>query len=66
MDEVKNHEIKTIINVPMDKRSKKSNLKQLTADTKKLTTELELQDINTKVDTKKIESIELYKNGRTK
>jgi peptidoglycan hydrolase CwlO-like protein len=60
LDEVKNHEIKTIINVPLDKRSKKSELKKLTADKKKLTKELEIQHINTKVDSKKIESIELY------
>lgn len=61
LDDVKNHEVKTIINVPMDKRSKKSNLDKLMLDTKRLTAEVELQDINTKVAAKKIESIELYK-----
>jgi len=62
LDEVKNHEIKTMINVPLDKRSKKSELKKLTTDKKKLAKELEIQHINTKVDSKKIESIELYSN----
>ena len=61
LEDVKNHEVKTIINVPMDKRSKKSNLDKLMLDTKRLTAEVELQDINTKVAAKKIESIELYK-----
>lgn len=60
LEEVKNHEVKTIINVPLDKRSKKSEIKKLTADKKKLAKELEIQHINTKVDSKKIESIELY------
>lgn len=60
LESVKNHEIKTLINVPIDKRSKKSDLKKLTTDKKKLTKELEIQHINTKVDSKKIDSIELY------
>ncbi|MBW6452017.1 MAG: hypothetical protein K0B02_04805 [DPANN group archaeon] len=60
LDEVKNHELKTIINVPMDKRSKKSNLEKLIIDTKRLTGEVEPQDINTKQTAKKIESIDLY------
>jgi len=60
LDEVKNHELKTIINVPMDKRSKKNDLKKLKTDKKKLTKELEIQHINTKVGAKKLESIELY------
>jgi len=60
LESVKNHEIKTIINVPMDKRSKKSDLKKLKTDKKKLAKELEIQHINTKVDAKKIDSIELY------
>lgn len=60
LDEVKNHEVKTIINVPMDKRSKKNDLKKLKTDKKKLTKELEIQHINTKKGAKKLDSIELY------
>ena len=60
LDEVKNHEVKTIINVPMDKRSKKNDLKKLKTDKNKLTKELEIQHINTKVGAKKLDSIELY------
>ncbi len=63
LEEVKNHELKTIVNVPLDKRSKKSELKKLTADKKKLAKELEIQHINTKVDSKTIDSIELYSKG---
>ena len=65
LEEVKNHEVKTIINVPLDKRSKKSDLKKLKTDKRKLAKELEIQHINTKVDAKKIESIKLYsKRGK--
>lgn len=60
LEEVKNHEIKSIVNVPIDKRSKKSELKRLESDKNKLSKELEIQHINTKVDRDKIESIELY------
>jgi hypothetical protein len=60
LDEVKNHEVKTIINVPMDKRSKKNDLEKLKTDKKKLTKELQIQHINTKVGAKKIDSIDLY------
>lgn len=60
LDEVKNHELKSKINVPLDKRFKKSEIKKLESDTKKMSKELEIQHINTKVDSKKIDDIELY------
>lgn len=60
IEEVKNHELNTNVNVPQDKRTKKSELKKLSADKKKLTKELEIYNINTKIDSKQIESIELY------
>jgi hypothetical protein len=52
LEEVKTHEVKTLINVPMDKRSKKSNLKKIISDKELLTKEIELLNIDTKIDTK--------------
>lgn len=60
LEEVKNHEVKTIINVPMDKRSKKTNLDKLKTDKNKLAKELQIQHINTKNGIENIEKINLY------
>lgn len=51
-EEVKSHEVKTLINVPMDKRSKKSNLKKIISDKELLTKEMGLFDIDTEVNIK--------------
>jgi hypothetical protein len=42
IEEVKNHEVKTLINVPMDKRGKEYNLKKIVSEKEALTKELEI------------------------
>jgi hypothetical protein len=56
------HEMSLKLNPPMEKRAKKTDLKKLTQDNKKLKKELGLQNVNTKKGQDKIESIELYED----
>ena len=63
-EKVKDHEGKTKLNVPMEKISKKTDVKKLADKRKSINKELEIQNVNTEVDLKKIDDIPLYKKDK--
>jgi hypothetical protein len=64
LENVKSHETKTMLNLPMDKRVKKSNLKKLSDGNTKLKKELEIQNVNTNLKKNQIENIDLYNKNK--
>ncbi len=54
------HEMSLKLNPPMEKRAKKTDLKKLADNNKKLKKELQAQNVNTKVKQAQIEQIDLY------
>jgi hypothetical protein len=64
LENVKSHETKTMLNLPMDKRVKKSNLKKLSDGNTKLKKELEIQNVNTNIKKNQIENIDLYNKNK--
>jgi len=59
-DSVK-YELGTKLNPPIEKRAKKIELKKLKTVNSKIKKELEIHNVNTKVDSEQIEKIKLYK-----